>query len=559
MHYAKRSSKVSATQMVEVIWPLSVPARTAQEHTGRGVLPLRIFIQETLRRSKTSYSTLQVALYYLVLIKAHVPKNDFTMEQPEDLHSYRALQCGRRMFLAALILASKYLQDRNYSARAWSKISGLKVDEINTNEMAFLHAVNWKLHITEPVFDRWQEVVLNYTPSHPPPSPPVGTVGSASNAWKAIIPSLTPELDTVELASRTPTKMCGPPALARKVSRPTLSMAFSSSISQDATPTPSDYKLPKFLEPQPDMLPPTPSLARMGPLPTPQLTPQSVASSTPGSASWARRPSMCSAMQQAQSASIARSAMDWNPSKPSCSEGLSAPPRRPSIATSTSSLASSPESMVSDNSSRSSRASSISSASSAGWAPSQTTKLCRLATCRNAKLAYLPLPRCKEDSVAGDYATSEPMSSPDLEGFHLDDDTTALPFRPRIAPSASDAAAKSRKRGRSSTDLSLQDNVRNLLNSSSPSPYATPAIVLADPVAAKSFLLEQEQTPTLDSVSSGTCSAKSLQSPKSTVRERRMPVQRDMGRKRTCCAQEAARTLVGMGRKEGVGKWEGLL
>jgi hypothetical protein len=43
----------------------------------------------------------------------------------EEAQLVRAKQCGRRMFLAALILSSKSLQDRNYSARAWSKISGL--------------------------------------------------------------------------------------------------------------------------------------------------------------------------------------------------------------------------------------------------------------------------------------------------------------------------------------------------------------------------------------------------------------------------------------------------
>jgi hypothetical protein len=122
----------SSTQIVEAIWPLSASA-CRSELGSKAVLPLRTFIQETLRRSRTSYSTLQVALYYLVLIKPHVPKHNFTMEQPVDRASDRALQCGRRMFLAALILASKYLQDRNYSARAWSKISGLNTQEINQN------------------------------------------------------------------------------------------------------------------------------------------------------------------------------------------------------------------------------------------------------------------------------------------------------------------------------------------------------------------------------------------------------------------------------------------
>ena len=197
----------SAAQIVEVIWPLSVVRRRSEVALGgKGVLPLRTFIQETLRRSRTSYSTLQVALYYLIVLRPHVPKFDFTMEQPEDSQSLRALQCGRRMFLAALILASKYLQDRNYSARAWSKISGLNIQEINVNEMTFLTAVNWKLHISEELFNKWADIVLKYTQTTtpPPPSPcePFSCSFFTENrqcGWASVIPRLTPELDTIEL------------------------------------------------------------------------------------------------------------------------------------------------------------------------------------------------------------------------------------------------------------------------------------------------------------------------------------------------------------------------
>jgi len=35
------------------------------------------------------------------------------------------LLCPRRTFLAALILASKFIQDKCYSNRAWAKLSGL--------------------------------------------------------------------------------------------------------------------------------------------------------------------------------------------------------------------------------------------------------------------------------------------------------------------------------------------------------------------------------------------------------------------------------------------------
>ncbi|OBT81423.1 hypothetical protein VE02_10071 [Pseudogymnoascus sp. 03VT05] len=196
------NSSDSSAQIVEAIWPLSsVVCRS--EMGAKGVLPLRTFIQETLRRSQTSYSTLQVALYYLILIKPHVPSFDFTMEQPDEGHATRALQCGRRMFLSALILASKYLQDRNYSARAWSKICGLSTHEINQNEMAFLVAVNWRLHITDAVFQRWTDVVLQFTPSQAPAA--AGALMGAPAPlpdWRALILKLDADLGNVEAVVR---------------------------------------------------------------------------------------------------------------------------------------------------------------------------------------------------------------------------------------------------------------------------------------------------------------------------------------------------------------------
>ncbi|KAF2190499.1 hypothetical protein K469DRAFT_697757 [Zopfia rhizophila CBS 207.26] len=537
----------SATQMVEVIWPLSVPSSRCETTSGRGVLPLRTFIQETLRRSRTSYSTLQVALYYLILIKAHVPKHDFTMEQPEDIASLRALQCGRRMFLAALILASKYLQDRNYSARAWSKISGLKVCEINTNEMTFLAAVNWKLHITDPVWERWQEIVLRHTPSNPPPSPGA----CIPNTWRAIIPQLTPELDMVKVAPKTAVTPTRPELKPQVNHYPLRSLPIPEGLgSQESTPTPTHYRAPRFLEPKPELLPPTPSLVRLGPLPTPILTPQSAASTTPAASALAfgsRRPSMCSAMAQAQSSSLARSCVDqFNPSIRNGLEAYHFPSRRPSLAPSTASSASSPESMVTDTS-RSSRASSISSVSSTGLAPNQA-RLARLATCRSARLPYPALQKCKEQF---EYAPSEPMSSPDLESFHIDDaEATPVKVDSPIAPIAVSAPINtpSRKRGRSSVDL--QQNVRHLLHSSRSTSFLRgETTVLPDRSIAQSFLLPGERTP------SSSTGPKGLQSPKRTVPERRLPIQKDLGRKRTCCGSEAAQTF----RREGPGMWEGVL
>ncbi|CAN6599998.1 hypothetical protein TRVA0_001S08196 [Trichomonascus vanleenenianus] len=134
----------SAVLIIQTIWP------GGGTHSCRSKsMPLRKFIQETLKRSRTSYSTFQVSLYYLILIKPHVAKTE-------------ELQCGRRTFLSALILASKYLQDRNYSITAWSKISGLSAQELQRNEIDFLKTVDWNLHIRHEIYNRWSNLLLSY-------------------------------------------------------------------------------------------------------------------------------------------------------------------------------------------------------------------------------------------------------------------------------------------------------------------------------------------------------------------------------------------------------------
>lgn len=118
------------------------------------VLPLKYFVKETLKRSRSSCVTLQIALYYLhkgrAKIRARVstaesarerftalairrqasrqqqqqavcplsPDEKFTAAAAEVLATSRdPVICGRRMFLAALVCASKFLQDRTYSNR----------------------------------------------------------------------------------------------------------------------------------------------------------------------------------------------------------------------------------------------------------------------------------------------------------------------------------------------------------------------------------------------------------------------------------------------------------
>ena len=197
------------------------------------MIPLHIFVKETLRRSRTTLSTLQLALYYIYKVRnqvlaaqekirqgqiqhlqqhfvlqhgqplspngsmegysdeefrardyfnsitvnaQHAKKNTLPLTPPGTNNTPASLSplsltttatsspilaksepvgCGRRMFLAALILASKFQQDRTYSNKAWSKISGLPVSEINLNEITFLSLIDYRLFVSQAVFQKW--------------------------------------------------------------------------------------------------------------------------------------------------------------------------------------------------------------------------------------------------------------------------------------------------------------------------------------------------------------------------------------------------------------------
>jgi PHO85 cyclin-5 len=538
---------------------------------NKGVLPLRTFIQETLRRSRTSYSTLQVALYYLILIKPHVPKHDFTMEQPDESHSIRALQCGRRMFLSALILASKYLQDRNYSARAWSKISGLNTLEINQNEMAFLLAVNWQLHITDAVFQRWTDIVLKYTPTQPPsPGSPCPRLAEQSADWKSIILRLNPELDNIEGITPSTSAKANVKSISATCPRSFVPLVADRSTfgygSNESTPTPK-YYTPSTLEPAPSAAyPPSKAAPALGLLPTPRLTPQSTGFNTPAvsAASYMLSKSSSMGFAMAQASNICASQLNekWQPHLSSSPQSYVLH-RRSSLANSVSSM-SSPESMVSDNSSRSSRSSSISSASSLTCAP-LSSKLDVQARCRYAKLcnernrtviATVPEGYCDNgpssspESYTGpvgkdflDLSLDTPLARREAEMDYFSKDEEAaralqeLHNHPRSVESPNRAGAK-RSRPQS-MDNSLQENVREMLNGH----YQSESNWSDDLVRSRSM-------KAMDA------------SPNSQVAVRSTSTA-SLGRKRVCCATEATRGLhqnnLSTLGSFGPGMWDGIL
>ncbi|KAG6898182.1 hypothetical protein C0992_004169 [Termitomyces sp. T32_za158] len=210
--------------------PSDVDMASASSLRGN-LVPIKSFVHEVLRRSRTSGCVLQTALCYLEAIRAKVPelvraekagegiqgevdRSDWiTPATPEELEREREfidsdlstvdiasdnslvptvrvdeisqnssfsqsleyrradnvatnhqklpsapklpplpplpspLLCPRRAFLASLILASKFTQDKCYSNRAWAKLSGLPPREIGRCERALGEALDWRLWV----------------------------------------------------------------------------------------------------------------------------------------------------------------------------------------------------------------------------------------------------------------------------------------------------------------------------------------------------------------------------------------------------------------------------
>ncbi|KAI8993010.1 hypothetical protein BD414DRAFT_483032 [Trametes punicea] len=238
-------SKLFATRAAQLPSPVTPTTRLSPSPPANGyesysqalessgssnLIPIRGFVHEVLRRSRTSTGVLQTALCYLEAVRSKVPDllrkekarptteryaedateprivqglyeqenfekartDGISYDHPEktvepaldtvrvdhahlstsaavDLPVQRGpaasrgkeqddilpplpplpspLCCPRRTFLACLILASKFMQDRSYSNRAWAKLAGLPPREIGRCERAVGEALEWRLWV----------------------------------------------------------------------------------------------------------------------------------------------------------------------------------------------------------------------------------------------------------------------------------------------------------------------------------------------------------------------------------------------------------------------------
>lgn len=152
---------------------------------------LKKFIKHVMKLSNTTISIFISAIYYLLNLKDNNKYNSLLQRIQLEIENTKQEQgfinsgnlherccnccgayiscyrnetvvCKCRLFLISLVLACKFGQDKNYSNKAWSKISGFSVENINYNERFFLQLVEYKLCISVESYQAFATLISNH-------------------------------------------------------------------------------------------------------------------------------------------------------------------------------------------------------------------------------------------------------------------------------------------------------------------------------------------------------------------------------------------------------------
>ncbi|KAL0251704.1 hypothetical protein GEMRC1_000916 [Eukaryota sp. GEM-RC1] len=130
----------------------SIPS-TAPEFGSEPKVSLSVWIQHILCRSQSPLICAFLALFYLNKLQKSYPHLRFTEVNV------------RRSYLAAFILASKFLQDQSYNNSSWAIIgfSHYSTDLINSMERELLSLLDWNLSVST---ESLQQFLFPFIPSN---------------------------------------------------------------------------------------------------------------------------------------------------------------------------------------------------------------------------------------------------------------------------------------------------------------------------------------------------------------------------------------------------------
>ncbi|RAL10904.1 putative cyclin-like protein (Clg1) [Aspergillus homomorphus CBS 101889] len=113
-------------------------------YPGSSVTPqFRKYVYQILSSTRLPSSTILLGLYYL-------------SSRMRMLSSAKVFHSGSgqvyRMLTVALLLGSKFLDDNTFQNKSWAEVSNIPVSELNSMELDWLFAFEWKIH--DRIYDK---------------------------------------------------------------------------------------------------------------------------------------------------------------------------------------------------------------------------------------------------------------------------------------------------------------------------------------------------------------------------------------------------------------------
>ncbi|KAJ8325246.1 hypothetical protein QVD99_006002 [Batrachochytrium dendrobatidis] len=102
------------------------------------------FVHQLVAITRAPAETIIVSLKYLFMLRQRYPGNVENAGGSEY-----------RLFVTALILAHKMMDDTVCSLKAWSKITSISVAELSQMEFEFISALNFDLHVSAAGYQTW--------------------------------------------------------------------------------------------------------------------------------------------------------------------------------------------------------------------------------------------------------------------------------------------------------------------------------------------------------------------------------------------------------------------
>ncbi|PWN53110.1 hypothetical protein IE53DRAFT_213407 [Violaceomyces palustris] len=107
----------------------------------------KTFVRDMLNTTQVSNSVVILALMYIHRLKSKHP----------ELRGQEGSEF--RLFVTALMLANKFLDDHTYTNKTWSELSGIELKDVTKMEIEFWMGLSMRIYVSEADFRNWLKML----------------------------------------------------------------------------------------------------------------------------------------------------------------------------------------------------------------------------------------------------------------------------------------------------------------------------------------------------------------------------------------------------------------